>query len=89
MGRMGAEGFASAVEDGSIGLESALRWHLGSNHYPPVLFMLDVALEAIEVANNDEWDFELAMPDGVSYKGRDFITASEAIRELHLEEFLS
>lgn len=89
MGRMQAEEFATAVEDGGISLEAALRWHLGSNHYPPVLFMADAALEAIEAGNDEDWDREIQMPDGVRYRGSDSAPASSIIESLHLESFLS
>lgn len=89
MGRMAAEGFAEAVGEGAIDLEQALRWHLTCNHYPPVGHMLEVALEAIEVANNDDWDFEIDLPGGTLYRGQPAAPASAIIEALHLEEFLS
>jgi len=30
------------------GFEQGLRWHLQSNHFPPVAFMFDIVKEAVE-----------------------------------------
>lgn len=89
MGRMQASEFAGLVAEGSLDLSAALTWHLGSNHYPPVLHMMDAANEAIEAGNDEDWGREINMPAGVRYKGATSAPASAIIESLHLEEFLT
>ncbi len=91
MGRMQAEGFAEAVADGRIDLDGALRWHLGANHYPPVSHMLEAAKAAIEAGNDDDFDREVDLPSGVTFRGtgESFAPARSIIESLHLEEFLT
>lgn len=89
MGRMQADEFGSLVAEGSLDLSVALTWHLGSNHYPPVLFMLDAANDAIEAGNDEDFDRMISLPGGVRYKGATEAPARDLIEHLHLEEFLS
>ena len=96
MGRTVAEGMAEAVREGYAGLRSALYYHLIHNHYPPhPTFMIDVALAAIEAANDEDWDRIIDLPkddDGtpmVEWRdGRTAIEASLIIESLHLEDFI-
>lgn len=88
MGRLQASEFAHLVAEGSLDLSAALTWHLGSNHYPPVLFMQDAASEAIEAFNDFDYEREINMPAGVRYQGSDSAPASALVRELHLESFI-
>lgn len=89
MGRLHAQEFAAAVEDGTVSFHSALNWHLNANHYPPVGFMFAAAEAAIEAGKDEDWEREVAMPSGVSYRGADVAPASAIIENLHLEDFLA
>lgn len=83
MGRMGAEGFAELVEEGQATLEASLVWHLQANHYPPVpTAFLPVALEAIERAQDEDWDHVITMPNDVT------LSVGEIVDGLHLESFV-
>jgi hypothetical protein len=83
MGRLHAEEFAESVKEGNISLEAALEYHLTGNHYPPVhRSFIPVAIKAIELGNNDDWDKEIKMPNGKT------LTAAKIIEGLHLESFL-
>jgi hypothetical protein len=83
MGALGAQGMAGAVNDGQLGLRQALSWHLSSNHYPPInAVFIPTALRAIELGNDEEWDVEIEMPNGITK------TAGSIIEELHLDAFL-
>jgi len=63
--------------------ETALLWHLQSNHYPPVdSAFLPIAHIAIEHANNGEWDTTIEMPNGKT------LTTSEIVEGLHLDDFI-
>jgi len=65
MGALGALGMAEQVSEGNLQLNSAIRWHLGSNHYPPVpVFMDAVALAAIEAGQDEDWDKLIKLPKG-------------------------
>lgn len=78
MDRLQAEEMASQLSQ-----DQALRWHLQYNHYPPVSEVFTpVAKEAIDKANEKDWDSVIEMPDGVSK------TAAQIIEGLHLESFL-
>jgi hypothetical protein len=64
-------------------LGTAIGWHLKSNHYPPVHeAFIPVALEAIELANEGDWDAVLEYPNGIER------TVAHTIEGLHLDAFL-
>lgn len=78
MGRLQAEEMVSILQQ-----DQALRWHLQSNHYPPINeVFIPVAKEAIEKGNQEDWDYVIKMPNGVSK------TVAQIIEGLHLESFL-
>lgn len=90
MGTTGALGMAEAVQDDLISLERALAWHLQSNHYPPVpLGMVDLCIAAIDAANEDDYEREIVLPEGVTYKGQTTSPAWAFIDNLRLEAFIS
>ena len=79
MGRTQAQGIASSDLDLGVKLE----WHLRHNHYPPVhLSFIPVAKEAIEHANDEDWDHTIDMPNGLTR------TVAHIIEGLHLGDFL-
>lgn len=72
-----------------IPLDTQVRWHLTSNHYPPHSEgMVGVALKAIELALCEEWDHTLQLPEEVLFRGSTTITVGEAVESLHLEPWL-
>ena len=78
MGRTQAEEMASLTDQ-----DTALRWHLQHNHFPPVnLVFLDTAKEAISLANQRDWDVQLTMPNNRR------LTVSAIVQGLHLDSFL-
>jgi hypothetical protein len=85
MGRMFAEGLAET----QLSLKAQIEIHLTNNHYPPLpAFMADVCLEAIEAGNEEEWDREIAMPEGVTYKGQTTAPAWAIIEQHHLDNWI-
>ena len=89
MGRMGAEGFKEMIDQGMTSLDNALIWHLRSNHYPPLpSSMVEPCKTAIELANNDEWDELVQLPEGTTYKGEDCAPVWAIIEAHHLDSFL-
>lgn len=86
MGYTQAQEMAELLE-----LRQALSWHLTSNHYPPVpSVMIDPCIEAIENANDDEWDKMVSLPNGITYKdGRTEAPTEAIIEQHHLYSFLA
>jgi hypothetical protein len=74
----------------SLGQLSALTAHLTSNHYPPLpIELLGVCHEAINRANEGEWDVSLKLPEIVRYRGRDTMTVEEIVSSCHLDAWIS
>lgn len=83
MGRIGAEGFAQAVEEGDTTLAATLVWQLQSNHFPPVsIAFVPVCIDAIERASVGDWNARIQLPNGRT------LTVAGIIEGLHLEAFI-
>lgn len=79
MGSLHAQEFANS----GLPLETSLTWHLTSNHFPPVHeVFVPVAIEAIELANEGNWQDTITMPNGVT------LTVASIVEQLHLDAFL-
>lgn len=90
MGTTGALGMVEAVDRGWIDQEGALRWHLTTNHFPPhPEELIPVAIKAIELAQGEEWEENVDLPENIEWKdGRIAVHAWEVIESLHLDSFL-
>ena len=78
MGNLQAREMASLAD-----LETAVTWHLRSNHYPPVhADFVPIALKAIELANEGEYDAELTYPNGLVR------TVAHTVEGLHLDAYI-
>lgn len=78
MGRLQAEEMASRLPQ-----EQALQWHLQCNHYPPIhQSFVKVAEEAIQMANDGDWEHTIVMPNGKT------LSVAEIIEGMHLDSFL-
>lgn len=89
MGSMHAASMAEMVDDGAVGIETALAWHLTSNHYPPLpAGLVPVALEVIEKANAGDWHAEVALPAGISWRNNRFAPVIACVEAWHLDAFL-
>lgn len=83
MGTTGAMGMAEGVAEGTVSLDSALYWHLTSNHFPPIdASFIPAAKQAIEWANDELWDARIEMPNGRT------LSVSKIVEGMHLEPFL-
>jgi hypothetical protein len=83
--------FANDLANYDLGLDlsSAISIHLSANHYPPVpQSMVLPCIEAIEAYHELDSDREIAMPEGVSYRGRNTAPAWAIIEQHHLEAWL-
>lgn len=85
MGRSSLEGMLEMTD-----LDTALGWHLQSNHYPPVpSIMIPVASAAIDAANEGETDRLIELPDNVEFRdGRTAVEAWRIIESFHLDSFI-
>lgn len=89
MGAFGAYAMAEYGEEASIPLETQIRWHLSSNHYPPVpVGMIAPCVEAIDKANEGDWDGEITLPEGFSWRGRTEVPAHVLVEEFHLDAWI-
>ena len=85
MGRLGAESMAGQ----DISLETALSWHLQSNHYPPVpSSMIPVCVEAIEKAAAGDYNDAVELPGPISYKGSSEAPVWAVVEAHHLEPWI-
>jgi len=90
MGRMGAEAMAEQVREGALHLQAALRWHLQSNHYPPLPeVLIPAAMRAIERGNKEQWHRRVRMPKNLLFRGKTLAPVGDLIEALHLESFLN
>lgn len=74
-------------------IESAIAWHLQSNHYPPVpASMVEPCIEAINSVNHggplSGWHKVIQLPKGVSYHGSNSAPAWAIIEQHHLEAWI-
>ena len=77
------------AENLDISLEQAIGYHLQGNHYPPVpLSMVQPCIEAIDAYHENDAMRQIAMPDGVFYKGMSHAPAFAIIEQHHLDPWL-
>lgn len=70
-------------------LELGIAWHLRHNHYPPVPECMDeICIEAIMAARAEDFDSEIALPDGVTYRGRCAAPVWAIIEQHHLHDWV-
>lgn len=70
-----------------IKFDAALYNHLRYNHYPPLPYDIfgPICKQAIDLANREEWDTEIALPDTIQWKGKDSVPVHAVIEEFHLD----
>lgn len=74
------------LAESELDLETQIRIQLTSNHYPPVpVSMVPVCIEAIDLANEGEWEAMVKLPEGVSWRGQLEAPAYSIIEAHHLE----
>jgi hypothetical protein len=70
-------------------LEQAIGYHLQGNHYPPVpLSMVQPCIDAIDAIHAREGDTPIALPEGITYKGRTTAPAWAIVEQHHLDFWL-
>jgi hypothetical protein len=84
--------FANDLASGEfvIDLEQQLAIHFSSNCYPPVPhFMIDVAKQAIDAVNDEQYDLEIELPAGVQVRNSTTVTAINAVDGLFLNAWIN
>lgn len=84
--------FATDLASGEFvtSLEQQVSIHFASNCYPPVpQFMVDVAVKAINLVNENKGNELVELPAGVSFRDAKEITAYTAVDNLRLEAWLN
>jgi hypothetical protein len=82
-------GYLHAIEFAQGDLDTGLTWHLQSNHYPPIpLTMLEPCKEAINAIRDEDFYREIALPEGVLYKGRTTAPAWAISDQHHLDAWI-
>ena len=82
-------GRLQAIEFAQGDLDTGLTWHLQANHYPPVpLTMLQACKDAIDFCKHGNSLNEIALPEGVLYKGKTTAPAWVIVEQHHLDAWL-
>jgi hypothetical protein len=83
-------GYNTSVDlSNELDLEVALGYHLQGNHYPPVpLSMVEPCIEAIDAFYDEDYNREIALPQGVLWRGQVTAPASAIVEQHHLEAWL-
>lgn len=72
------------IANSPLSLPEKIVWQLQGNHVPPIdpMFTM-IAIEAVELASEGEWDTVLSLPNGLTR------TVSAVIDLLHLDAFVT
>lgn len=80
---MKADETSKLIASAGLDLRAKLDWHLRGNHYPPIdVAFIPVAMQAIQLADNGDWDTLLDYPNGLQR------TVAFTVEHLHLQWFL-
>ena len=90
MGNNLSRELADGIDGVQISLKDAIAIQLRSNHYPPVpLSMVEPCISAIDACNADDSELLIALPDGVSWRGKESAPAWAIVESHHLEFWVS
>ena len=83
-------GYSTALDlSNELDLEIAIGYHLQGNHYPPVpLSMVEPCIEAIDAFYDEDYNREIALPEGISWRGQVTAPASAIVDAHHLNAWL-
>ena len=72
-----------------LDLNSAIAMHLTANHYPPVpTSMVQPCIDAIDAYHDEDYQREIELPEGVSWRGYTYAPASALVEAHHLDAWL-
>lgn len=70
-------------------IDTVLRWHLGSNHYPPVpVTMVPVCKAAIAACEEEDYERLIDLPEGVLWRDQTKVPTYEVVEAFHLQGFM-
>ena len=74
----------------NLTIEDQVAIHLSANHYPPVpKTMVQPCIEAIDAVNDlGLWELDIALPEGITYKGLTSAPAHAIIEAHHLDAWI-
>ena len=78
---------ALALQDEELGmsLEHQISLHFQTNCYPPIpQQMVPTAIEALDNANEGEWNKMVRLPEGVTFRGYDEVSTANVIDSYRL-----
>jgi len=81
-------GMNTAIDlaESQMTIEDQLSIHFRSNCYPPIpLGMIPTAVEAIDAYWEDDLDRMIPLPEGVSFRGSDEVSARNVINSYRLD----
>jgi hypothetical protein len=83
-------GYSTALDlSNELDIEVAIGYHLQGNHYPPVpLSMVEPCIEAIDAFYDEDYNREIALPEGVLWRGQVTAPASAIVDAHHLNAWL-
>lgn len=83
-------GYTTAQELATIlDLEGSIAMHLTANHYPPVpRSMVQPCIDAIDAFHDEDYEREIELPEGVSWRGNSTAPASAIVDAHHLDAWL-
>jgi hypothetical protein len=83
-------GYLTALDlSEQLDIHSSLRIHLQGNHYPPVpASMVQPCIDAIDAYHDEDYNREIQLPEGVSWRGQDTAPASAIADAHHLDAWL-
>jgi hypothetical protein len=81
MGNMMSQDLAENVID----IRQSIAIQLRSNHYPPVpLSMVEPCIEAIYAVSDGDYDKQIELPEGITWRGNTQAPASAIVEGHHL-----
>ena len=83
--------FATDLASGDFeqSLDRQISIHFSSNCYPPVpQFMVQVAIDAIDAVNDQDYGRVIDLPNGVQFRNASWVTASQVIDALRLDAWV-
>lgn len=84
MGSMTAQELSTILD-----LEGSLKLHLTANHYPPVpISMVQPCIDAIDAYHDEDYQRQIELPEGISWRGNSTAPASAIVEAHHLDAWL-
>ena len=78
------------LANSDLDLRNSIAIQLQGNHYPPVpLSMVDPCIAAINACNDEDYDAEIELPEGVTWRGNTYAPANAIVEAHHLDAWVN